>query len=50
MIRSEHTQIFTEDELKVLQSDIQCMTEEELIEFRNSFDSDTMGFIGKEAM
>lgn len=50
MIRSEHTQNFSEEELSTLQEDIQNMTEEELKEFRNSFDPDEMGFVGEEAV
>lgn len=48
IIFSEHTKEFTQEELKELQTNVATMTDEELIEFRNSFDPDTMGNFSKE--
>lgn len=47
-IRSEHTKDMTVEELQALQQEVAGMTPEELKEFRNSKDADSMGFWGKE--
>jgi len=50
MVKSEHTQYMSIEELNQLQKEIRYMSSERLKEFRNSFDSDSMGFIGEEAI
>ena len=47
-IRSEHTKDMTAEELQALQKKVAEMTPEQLKEFRNSKDADSMGFFGKE--
>lgn len=47
-MKSEHTKKMTPEELADLQKQVGEMTEEELREFRNSFDPDKMGFSGEE--
>lgn len=49
-MRSEHTKNMNNTEVKELQKKVSEMTEEELAEFRNSFDPDEMGFDGKEGV
>ena len=48
-IRSEHTKEMSLEEISDLQEKVAGMTEEELKEFRNSMDPDTMGFFGEES-
>lgn len=50
MVKSEHTQFMTAEELDELQKKIANMSPEDLKSFRNSFDPDLMGFCGKEAV
>ena len=50
MIRSEHTKYMSNEELNSLQKNIKNMTVDELKIFRNSFDPDSMGFNGREAV
>lgn len=40
----------TESELATLQKHVAEMSEDELAEFRNSFDPDEMGFSGEEGV
>ncbi len=49
-ILSEHTEGMTPEQRVELQEKISSMTEEELKEFRNSLDSDNMGFYGEESV
>lgn len=49
-IKSENTKGMAEDELKALQERVAAMTPDELREFRNSHDVDSMGFWGKESL
>lgn len=49
-MRSEHTKNMSDKEIQILQKNVAEMTEEELAEFRNSFDPDEMGFDGKEGV
>lgn len=49
-IKSENTKGMAEDELKALQERVAAMTPDELREFRNSHDADSMGFWGKESL
>lgn len=49
-IRSEQTKDLTPDELAVLQQEVAGMTPDELRQFRNSMDADSMGFFGKESL
>lgn len=49
-MRSEHTKNMSDKEIQILQKNVAEMTEEELVEFRNSFDPDEMGFDGKEGV
>lgn len=50
MLNSEYTKHMTEEEQQELQKKINKMTPEELKEFRNSMDPDSMGFDGEEAI
>lgn len=47
---SEQTKGMTPEERAELQERVSKMTEEELKEFRNSFDPDSMGFSGEECV
>lgn len=47
-MRSEHTKDMQAQELETLQRSIEEMDDEQLAQFRNSFDPDTMGFSGAE--
>jgi len=47
-ILSEHTKDMEPEQIEELQQKTGSMTEEELREFRNSFDPDKMGFCGEE--
>lgn len=47
-MKSEHTKGMTDEERRALQKKVESMDNEELAEFRNSFDEDTMGFSGEE--
>lgn len=47
-MKSEYTKEMTDEERRDLQKEIEGMTDEELEEFRNSFDEDEMGFCGEE--
>lgn len=47
-IFSEHTKEMTPKQRTELQEKVSNMTEEELKEFRNSLDPDSMGFFGEE--
>lgn len=49
-MKSEHTKKMSDAEIKELQKNVSEMTEEELAEFRNSFDPDEMGFDGEEGV
>jgi len=49
-IRSEQTKDLTPDELAALQQEVAGMTPEELRQFRNLMDADSMGFFGKESL
>ena len=49
-IRSEQTKDLTQDELAALQQEVAGMTPEELRQFRNLMDADSMGFFGKESL
>lgn len=49
-IKSENTKNMAEDELKALQERVAAMTPDELREFRNLHDADSMGFWGKESL
>lgn len=46
--KSEHTAGMDTEQMAVLQEETESMTEEELAQFRNSLDSDSMGFCGEE--
>lgn len=47
-MKSEHTKNMEQEALDALQKQVEAMTEEELEEFRNSFNEDDMGFFGEE--
>jgi hypothetical protein len=47
-MRSENTKDLSDEELKELQEKVAGMTDEELAEFRNSFEADEMGFVQEE--
>ena len=49
-IFSEHTKEMTPEQRIELQEKVSNMTEEELKEFRNSLDPDSMGFFGEECV
>lgn len=49
-IISEYTKDMTPEQRAELQEKVCNMSEEELSEFRNSFDPDNMGFYGKESV
>ncbi len=49
-ILSEHTKDMAPEQRAQLQEGVGGMTEEELREFRNGFDPDTMGFYGEECI
>lgn len=49
-ILSEYTKEMTQEQRTELQEKVSNMTEEELKEFRNSLDPDSMGFFGKESL
>lgn len=49
-IFSEHTKEMTPEQRIELQEKVSNMTEEELKEFRNSLDLDSMGFFGEECV
>lgn len=48
-ILSEYTKDITPEQRAELQEKVSNMTEEELKEFRNSLDPDSMGFFGEES-
>ena len=48
-ILSEYTKDITPEQRAELQEKVSNMTEEELKEFRNSLDPNSMGFFGEEA-
>lgn len=50
MLNSEYTKYMSEEEQIALQKKIDNMTPEELREFRNSMDPDSMGFSGEESI
>lgn len=47
-MKSEHTKNMQPEELAALRKTVESMNDEELAEFRNSFDPDKMGFDGEE--
>ena len=47
-MKSEYTKDMTAEERRALQQKVAAMTDEDLAEFRNSFDEDDMGFSGEE--
>ena len=47
---SEHTKDMTEAELVQLQETVSNMTAKELNDFRNSLETDNMGFFGEESV
>lgn len=47
-MKSEHTKSMSDAEIKDLREEVAQMDEEQLAEFRNSFDPDEMGFYGEE--
>lgn len=47
-MKSEHTKDLQLEELAGLKGSVAGMDSNELAEFRNSFDPDTMGFSGEE--
>lgn len=47
-MKSEHTKSMSDAEIKDLREEVSKMDEEQLAEFRNSFDPDEMGFHGEE--
>lgn len=49
-ILSEYTKDMTPEQIAELQEKVSSMTEEELKEFRNSLDPDSMGFFGEESV
>ncbi len=49
-ILSVHTKDLTPEQVAELQGKVGSMTEEELKEFRNSLDPDSMGFFGEECI
>lgn len=49
-ISSEYTRDMTPEQKAELEEKVSSMTEEELKEFRNSFDPDSMGFYGEESV
>lgn len=49
-IFSEHTKEMTPKQRTELQEKVSNMAEEELKEFRNSLDPDSMGFFGEECV
>ena len=50
VLRSEHTQDMSPEELAELQEKVGQMSEEELKAFRNSMNPDDMGFFGEESV
>ena len=50
MLSSEHLKGMSEEEQQELQKKINKMTPEELKDFRNSMNPDSMGFDGEEAI
>lgn len=50
MIKSEQTKNMTQEEINKLQEKVAAMTPEELKEWRNSHDPDSMGYAGEEAI
>lgn len=49
-IKSEHTRNMTAEEKEELRAKVEKMTPEELRQFRNSMDADSMGFFGEESV
>lgn len=49
-ILSEYTKDMTPEQRVAFQEKVNNMTEEELKEFRNSLDPDSMGFFGEESV
>lgn len=49
-LRSEQTKDMTAEEREALQARVENMTPEELRQFRNSMDADSMGFFGEESV
>ena len=49
-IKSEHTKDMTAEEREELRARVESMTPEELRQFRNSLDADSMGFFGEESV
>lgn len=49
-IKSEHTKDMTAEEREELRARVENMTPEELRQFRNSMDADSMGFFGEESI
>ena len=49
-ILSEYTKDINPEQRAELQEKVSNMTEEELKEFRNSLDPDSMGFLGEESV
>ena len=50
VLRSEHTNDMSPEELAELQEKVGQMSEEELKAFRNSMNPDDMGFFGEESV
>lgn len=50
MIKSEHTKDMERKEARKLREQVRNMTQEELKEWRNSHDPDSMGYAGEEAI
>jgi len=50
ILRSEKTKDLSEEEIVNLQKKVNEMSPEELKKYRNSFDPDSMGHWGKEAI
>ena len=49
-MKSEYTKNLQPEELEKLKEDVVAMSDEELIKFRNGFNSDDMGFSGHEGV
>ena len=50
VLRSEATKDFTEIQFKAVQEEVEKMTGEELLAYRNEHDVDSMGFDGAEGV
>nr|DAS20918.1 MAG TPA: RPAP1-like protein [Caudoviricetes sp.] len=47
-MKSEHTKDMTDEERRALQKEVESYDDDKLVEFRNSFEADNMGFSGEE--